>query len=56
MVRWTLRQALEADAAMLQEVRSMIVSAPGPEVRQDVRAGRDAYVVGRDLTVNRRAE
>jgi hypothetical protein len=56
MVRWTLRQALEADPEMLQEVRSMIASAGGPVVRQDVRAGRDAYVAGRDMTVNRRGE
>jgi hypothetical protein len=53
MVRWALRQALEADAAMLEEVRSMLASAPGTGVRQNVRAGRDAYVAGRDMTIKR---
>lgn len=56
MVRWAMRQALEADAAMLQEVRSMLASAHGVIVRQDVRAGRDAYVAGRDMTINRPGE
>jgi hypothetical protein len=52
MVRWTMRQALEADAAMLEEIRSMLASAPGTSVRQNVRAGRDANVAGRDMTIN----
>jgi hypothetical protein len=56
MVRWTMRQALETDAAMLQEVRSMLASAHSVTIRQDVRAGRDAYVAGRDMTINRRGE
>lgn len=56
MVRWTIRQALEADAAMLQEVRLMLASAEGAIVRQNVRAGRDAYVAGRDITINRSSE
>jgi hypothetical protein len=55
-VRWAMRQALEADAAMLDEVRSMLASAPGTSVRQNVRAGRDAYVAGRDMTINRPGE
>ena len=56
MVRWTLRQALEADAVMLEEVRSMLVSAQGVLVKQNVRAGRDAYAAGRDMTINRPSE
>ena len=56
MVRWTMRQALEADAAMLEEVKSMLASVQGAVVRQDVRAGRDAYVAGRDMTINRTGE
>jgi hypothetical protein len=56
MVRWTMRQALEADAVMLEEVRSMLASAQGVIVKQNVRAGRDAYVAGRDMTINRPSE
>jgi hypothetical protein len=56
MVRWAMRQALEADAAMLQEVRSMLASAQGVIIVQSVRADRDAYVAGRDITINRPGE
>lgn len=56
MVRWAIRQALEADAEMLEEVKSMLASAQGTVVKQNVRAGRDAYVAGRDMTVNRASE
>ncbi len=56
MVRWTMRQALEADAAMLEEVSSMLASAQGVIVKQNVRAGRDAYVAGRDMTISRPGE
>jgi hypothetical protein len=56
MVRWAMRQALEADAAMLEEVRSMLASDPGASVRQNVRAGRDAYVAGRDMTISQPGE
>jgi hypothetical protein len=56
MVRWTMRQALEADTAMLGEVKSMLASVQGTVVKQDVRAGRDAYVAGRDMTIYRTSE
>lgn len=56
MVRWAMRQALEADAVMLNEVRSMLASAPDVMVKQSVRAGRDAYVSGRDMTIHRPSE
>ena len=56
MVRWAMRQALEADAVMLNEVRSMLAAAPGVMAKQNVRAGRDAYVSGRDMTINRPSE
>jgi hypothetical protein len=56
MVRRAMQQALEADAAMLEEVKSMLASAQGVTVEQNVRAGRDAYVAGRDLTINRPGE
>jgi hypothetical protein len=53
VVRWAMRQALESDAAMFEEVRAMLMSAPQAEVKQNIRAGRDAYVAGRDMIVNR---
>lgn len=53
MVRWAMRQALEADALMLQDFRSMLAAAQGANSTQHVRAGRDAYVAGRDMTINR---
>lgn len=56
MVRWAMRQALEADAAMHEEVRSILASAPGVTVQQDVRAGRDAYVAGGNMTIGRVSE
>jgi hypothetical protein len=56
MVRWSMRQALNADAAMLQEVSSILASAQAVMVKQSVRAGRDAYVAGRDMTINRTGE
>jgi hypothetical protein len=56
LVRWTMRQALETDATMLQEVRSMLAVGHSVNVRQNVHAGRDAYVAGRDMTINRPGE
>ncbi|HEX4093027.1 MAG TPA: hypothetical protein VHZ33_30280 [Trebonia sp.] len=50
-VRLAIRLALEADAAMLAEVRAMLASGPATAVTQHVHAGRDAYVAGRDQTV-----
>jgi hypothetical protein len=55
-LRVAIRRHLEADAPMLADVRSLLASAPGTTVTQHIRAGRDAYVAGRDLTVNRPAE
>jgi hypothetical protein len=48
-VRLTVRRALAADPVLAAEVRSMLATAPG--VTQHVRAGRDAYVAGRDQTI-----
>jgi hypothetical protein len=56
LVRWTMRQALEADAEMREEVKSMLASAQDVIVKQNVRAGRDAYVAGRDMTISRPGE
>lgn len=52
-VRLAIRRALETDAQMLAEVRSMLTSAPGVTVTQHVHAGRDAYVAGRDINIRR---
>jgi len=48
-VRLAIRQALAGDLALQAEIRSMLISAPG--VTQQVRAGRDAYIAGRDQTI-----
>ena len=48
-VRLLVRKALAADPALAAEVGSMLAAAPG--VTQQIRAGRDAYVAGRDQTV-----
>jgi hypothetical protein len=54
-VRLAIRQALLADAAMLDEVKQILAPAPGTPVTQHIHAGRDAYVAGRDMTINRPA-
>jgi hypothetical protein len=48
-VRLAIRQALAGDLALEAEIRSMLIPAPG--VTQQVRAGRDAYIAGRDQTI-----
>lgn len=55
-VRLAIRRALEADRAMREEVESMLASARRVSVRQTFRAGRDAYVAGRDMTIDRSSE
>jgi len=55
-LRLAIRRYLEADAAMLADVRTLLASAPSTTVTQRVRAGRDAYVAGRDMTINRPAD
>jgi len=56
VLRLAIRRQLEADAAMLADCQSILASAPGTTVTQNVKAGRDAYVAGRDMTINRRPE
>jgi hypothetical protein len=53
MLRYAIRQALEADTAMLAEVREILAAVPSATVTQHVTAGRDAYVSGRDMHINR---
>jgi hypothetical protein len=55
-LRLAIRRQLESDAAMLADIRTLLASAPTTTVTQHVRAGRDAYVAGRDMTINRPAE
>jgi hypothetical protein len=50
-LRLAIRRQLEADAAMLDDIRSLLASAPAAPVTQHVSAGRDAYVAGRDMTI-----
>jgi hypothetical protein len=52
-LRLAMRRQLEADAAMLAEVKRLLADAPRPAVTQHVTAGRDAYVAGRDITITR---
>lgn len=55
-LRLAIRKALESDAGLRDEVRGIIDAArPVAAVTQRVRAGRDAYVAGRDMTVTRDA-
>jgi hypothetical protein len=48
-VRLAVRKALAADPVLLSDVRSLLEGAGN--VSQRVRAGRDAYIAGRDQTV-----
>lgn len=46
-LEYTIRKALENDAQMLAEVREILAGAgPRMKITQNVRAGRNAYVVG----------
>ena len=55
MLEYTIRKALENDAQMLAEVREILAGATPPvKITQNVRAGRNAYVVGQgDMNVTR---
>ncbi len=48
-VRLAVRKALAADPVLLSDVRALLEGAGN--VSQRVRAGRDAYIAGRDQTV-----
>jgi hypothetical protein len=53
-VRVVMRQALTNDPAMLADVRRILMATPPQNsITQHVRAGRDAYVAGRDITIRR---
>jgi hypothetical protein len=56
-LRYTIRKALENDAQMLAEVREILAqAAPAAAtvtVTQNVKAGRNAYVAGRDANITR---
>jgi hypothetical protein len=52
-LRLAIRRQLEGDTAMLADVRALLSAAGGTSVSQNIHAGRDAYVSGRDMTINR---
>lgn len=55
-LQYTIRKIIENDAQMLADAREILAEAnQATTVEQHVRAGRDAYVAGRDITVNRPA-
>lgn len=51
-----IRKELDRDSAVLEAVRSIIDAAPKTAVAQQVHAGRDAYVSGRDMTIHQRPD
>jgi len=55
MLEYAIRKALENDAQMLAGVREILAeAAPRVKITQNVRAGRNAYVVGQgDINVTR---
>jgi len=55
-LRLAIRRQLESDAGMLADVRTLLASVQNTTVTQHIRAGRDAYVAGRDMTINRPSE
>jgi hypothetical protein len=48
----TVRKALERDAAMFAEVRSLVPKTPRTTITQNIRAGRDAYTSAGDMTIH----
>lgn len=56
VLRVAIRKALERDAAMLAEVRSIVSEIPKTGVTQHVHAGRDAYTSAGDMTIHQRPE
>lgn len=53
-LKFEIRKALEADAALAKDVAAILAEArPNVTVTQNVVAGRDVYNSGRDMTVNR---
>ena len=51
VLKVAIRKAVERDAAMLAEVRSIVAEAPRSTVIQNAHAGRDAYTSAGDMTV-----
>lgn len=55
--RLAVRKALEADSALAADVAAIVAEAgPSVSISQHVVAGHDAYVAGRDMTINRRPD
>ncbi|SRR5579872_6753273 len=56
-LRLAIRKALESDSGLQAQVREIIAAAgPAELVTQHVKADRDAYVAGRDMTITRDAK
>ena len=56
-LRLAIRRELEADPAMLADIREILASGQGTTVHAPrIHSGRDTYYAGRDLAVNRPAE
>jgi len=56
-LRLVIRKALESDAQLEAEIREIITAGqPTVTMTQQVAAGRDAYVAGRDMTITRSAD
>lgn len=51
VLKVVIRKALERDDAMFAEIRSILSEAPLAVVTQNVRASRDAFTSGRDMTI-----
>jgi hypothetical protein len=52
-LRLAIRRELEADAAMLADVRQILVSGQAAVHAPVIHSGRDTYYSGRDMTINR---
>lgn len=55
-LRLAIRRELEADPAMLADVREILGSGHGVLNAPRIRSGRDTYYAGRDMEVNRAAD
>lgn len=55
-LRLAIRKALESDAGLAAEIREIIVADHPIGATQHITAGRDAYVAGRDMRINRSAD
>lgn len=55
-LRLAIRRQLEADPAMLADVRQILAAEAGTVHAPTIHSGRDTYYAGRDMAVNRPAD